>query len=177
MENFRTTGKMDSAYQAALRSACLADRPPTYRTARYCPEKMALLHPPVVKNLDRLMRWILMVSGCIPATGEYRFDVEEDTYKLSTFIDRPQYRTENPLHTTVLDTFENMCQEAMARCVLFTNPGCYDVDFVWHYKEPLNVLQRHIIALKKTIPNANGAEEARYQRAALLNRKPNGNHN
>jgi hypothetical protein len=159
MENFRTTGKLGTAYQAVLRSSPMGYPAPTYEDANKFPEKRAILRPPTPKNQDSLMRWILMVSGCIPVTGEYQpggVNVVEGSYKLNTFIDRPQFRKENPKHNTVMETYEDMCQEAMARCVLFANPGKHDMEFVRHYKKELNWFEKQSVKREVLTPDTNG---------------------
>ena len=159
MEKFSTTGKLGSAYHAVLRSSPYGYPAPTYKEANEKPEKKAMLRPPTPKNQDSLMRWILMVSGCIPVTGEYRpngANNVEGSYKLSTFIDRPQFRKENPEHNTVMETYEDMCQEAMARCVLFANPGNHDMEFVRHYKKELNWFEKQSVKREVLTPDTNG---------------------
>lgn len=159
MDKFSTTGRLGTAFHAVLRSSPYGYPAPTYEVAEKFPEKKAMLHPPTPKNQDSLMRWILMVSGCIPVTGEYRpngVNNVEGSYKLTTFIDRPQFRKENPVHTAVLDTYKTMCPEAMARCVLFANPGRHDMEFVRNFGKELNWIEKKKVEREHLDPDTNG---------------------
>ena len=86
------------------------DTPVVYEnTLKYSPQPV----PPAPENIPLLMQWILYATGILtaeithPSTGEYK----------SGRITRSQYRCENPINRS----------EAVARCILFRNPGRNDL--------------------------------------------------
>ena len=103
-------------------------------------------------NIDRLMRWILQVEGCVPVDAEYRpIRGAQDMLPLKGYyVDRPQHREENPKTPTGHET-----EEAMARCYLFNNPGQYDRTLLQYY----NQKARRAVALAKA--NLNPDSNAR----------------
>ena len=107
------------------------DSPAVYRNAMYChpmgydtpvinmydlSEKDEQPVQPSPVKIPLLMRWILYVTGILPtefeqpATGEL----------IQGYVTRTQYRQENPVDKI----------EAVARCILFQNPGQNDVSLM-----------------------------------------------
>ena len=80
-------------------------------------------HPPTPKNIDLLMRWLLSVTGCIPTEAKLDGKPGEQTYRVGYRLERPQFRSQNPLPGKEVE-------ESMARCALFENPGYFDREFV-----------------------------------------------
>lgn len=165
MEQFQQTKDLSKSFHAVLRSSPYGYPAPAYDMANKDPELKATVHAPTPKNVDSLMRWVLMVSGCIPVTGDYRprMGSNENAYALRYFIDRPQFRMENPKCTSLVDTFTNMNAEAMARCILFANPGSYDMDLVRHYRTPLNLLEQLAWNNKHMVEDSNDQPTAKYR--------------
>lgn len=71
---------------------------------------------PQPRNIHRLMQWLLCVTGSIPA--ESVDPITAETY--TGHIPRPQDRSQNPIDR----------EEAIARCILFENPGQHDQAFI-----------------------------------------------
>lgn len=125
-EQFNEDIQLNKAYHAMMRcspygypaitEAALDEHPDYDRSLR-----------PTPKNIDRLMRWLLSVSGCIPTEAEYlRINAVTPVRLNSYCISRPQLRSQNPMESALL-------QEAMARCALFENPGKFDRSVVGTY--------------------------------------------
>lgn len=123
---FGEYGPLNRAYHATLRCTAYGYSPPR-RHEIECAQRggeQVDCHPPTPKNIDLLMRWILSVTGCIPTEASYSRGVRDVPYRLQNFcITRPQLRSQNPLPGQEME-------EAMARCALFENPGCFDRKFV-----------------------------------------------
>lgn len=95
--------------------------------------------PAAVKpvNIDRLMRWVLMVTGCVAI---------HTPLNVRGRISRKQFRMENPL-------FENnvVPVEAALRCSLFSNPGVHDVYLVESLENKIALASRKMVMK----PNSN----------------------
>lgn len=124
-------------YQAELR--CSAFGPgklpvPLLTDGRVMPSgPRAMVRP---ANVDFLMWWLLMASGCIRVNARQG---------ISGRVDRDQFRTENP-------NFDgNVPLEAVLRCSLFSNPGIHDTYLVQNYGDRVAAVAR-----KMTMkPNSN----------------------
>lgn len=79
-------------------------------------------------NVDRLLRWILSVTGCIPV---------HSGLKVRGYMDRRQFRMENPEFDSNL-----VPVEAVLRCTLFSNPGVHDTYLVENLGNKLAVAGR-----------------------------------
>lgn len=128
-DQFENTGGLKKAFQARLRCSPFGYPAPAANMLEMYPELKETVHAPEPKNIESLMRWVLMVSGCIPTEAEYRTSIGgRDFYRLNNFyIDRPQYRCENPKFNG------DNPDEGLARCGLFANPGKHDRDLVSRY--------------------------------------------
>ena len=128
-----------SAYHARLRCS-----PYGYaaRKAADYKEKPELLfdegekqNHPKPKNIDKLMRWLLAVSGCIPVEGEFRPSPDPAVKTVyaphPSFIAHTQYRAISPRGAGK----DGDVQEALARCYLFENPGKFDQQFLLYYSQ------------------------------------------
>jgi len=118
-----TKGGMATSYQSMLRCSPLGYAALT-RSAYESYKKNkngfeAHVEKPTPKNIDKLMKWILCVTGCVPVTATYR-PLKVSSYTLdSYYLARPQYRNQKPLAGSEVE-------EALARVCLFSNPGRYD---------------------------------------------------
>lgn len=71
------------------------------------------------RNVDLLMKWILCVTGCIPTDGRYALNENNRNSAFALgekYYVGPQYRDDSPKDQN----------EALARRVLFVNPGALD---------------------------------------------------
>lgn len=141
LESLGQTGKLNTAYNAALRASPYGYAAPAEDDVEFKEEdgmvqvvpkegKQFKIQSPTPKNIDKLMRWLLMVSGCIPTEGAYHKEIRDrgDGYQLRDYIlTRPQLRTQNPLYPG-----ENP-DEALARCILFANPTEKDKEYLRSY--------------------------------------------
>ncbi len=146
-EQFQEQGQLQKAYHAMMRCSPFGYKAPSQDEIT----AGAVAHPPVPKNIDKLMRWLLSVSGSIPTEATFALNPRAIPYILDDFcIARPQLRSENPLEDCDVD-------ESMARCALFENPGQFDKAFVGKYdsKAMLFVVR----ANSKMHPNTNAEEE------------------
>lgn len=139
-----------SAYHARLRCS-----PYGYaaRVASYYKENPDLLfdegekqNHPKPKNIDKLMRWLLAVSGCIPVEGEFRPSPDPMSKTVyaphPSFITHTQYRAISPRGTGK----DGDVQEALARCYLFENPGNFDQQFLLYYSQKAILTTQRILA-------------------------------
>lgn len=165
MDQFQMIGGLKQSFHAVLRSSPYGYAAPAYDVANRNPELKETVHAPTPKNLDSLMRWVLMVSGCIPVVGEYRpkMGSNENAYSLKYFVGRPQFRKENPECENLLATHKDMCQEAMARCVLFANPGCHDMGLVRNYRVKLNMVQEIMESNRRMAEDSNDLANQTYK--------------
>lgn len=142
-EQFGKTGNLGTAYNAVLRASPYGYPAPAENEvvieekngkviSCYPKEEGKPLHPPTPKNIDKLMRWLLMVSGCIPTEGVYTKEIGAAVggYQLRDYVlTRPQLRTQKPLYPG-----ENP-DEALARCALFANPTDTDKEYLRSYAD------------------------------------------
>lgn len=116
-EQFGTFGRLNLAYHAVLRSSPFGYKAPSETDLVRNPD--AHRETPSPRNIDKLMYWLLAVSGCIPVEAEYRKHADTSTpftTSESYCVRPPQSRIRNPIDD----------DEALARCALFENPGYYD---------------------------------------------------
>jgi hypothetical protein len=88
---------------------------------------------PKPRNVEKLCRWLLCVTGCLP------LPLEDDVYLNPYFADLPMYRdqradekvkTPKPLSFLGIPCKKNLApiaEEAQARCCLFVNPTPSDI--------------------------------------------------
>lgn len=147
MRNFNDVGELSKAYHAVLRTSPYGYAAPSEMQAA---DGTKEAHLPKPINIDRLMRWILSVTGCIPTQATYRaFEGSGAPYKLRKdfCIERVQLRHEEPLSN----------DEALARCALFENPGAQDRYYVENHNE--SALNRKISIMFGKVPKNNAEEE------------------
>lgn len=86
---------------------------------------------PRPRNIQKLMYWILAVSGCIPVDSKYEpkpHAPEPECYMPKGYVfSRIQFRSDVP------NKRDGDLQEAAARCYLFENPGTVDRDYVQNF--------------------------------------------
>lgn len=128
-QKFGSTGNLEQAFHAVMRCSPFGYPAPAANMLELDPSLREKVHLPMPKNIDDLMRWVLMVSGCIPVEAKYRTTITGNNfYELNNyFIDRTQYRCENPRYTG------RNPDEGLARCRLFANPGVHDKETVSKY--------------------------------------------
>lgn len=77
------------------------------------------------RNVERLLHWLLCVTGCIPVEAKiYTSGSDVNPSSCTTTLRRTQYRLQNP---------ENK-EEAVARCAIFSNPGNFDSELRANYQ-------------------------------------------
>lgn len=109
---FRDMQGESEGFRAEMRCTALGYKAPRPEQVPAGMEELAkTVKLPRPVNMDRLMQWLLMVSGCIEVRSRFG---------ITSRITRKQYRAENPLFT------DNVPAEAVARCTLFSNPGVHD---------------------------------------------------
>jgi len=101
-------------------------------------EKVYNLPAPQPKHIDMLMRWLLMVSGCVPIPAEYRpyadpTSIQVYQYMNKYILSHTQYRMLNPGATASVSDKDADLHEALARCYLFENPGKFDSSMLSNY--------------------------------------------
>lgn len=117
MEQFGTFGRLNRAYHAVLRSSPFGYKAPSETDLARDPTAVKQIPSP--RNMDKLMRWLLAASGCIPAEAEYRKYEDNSTPFIPTenyCITPPQNRIKPPKDDN----------EALSRCALFENSGLHD---------------------------------------------------
>lgn len=125
-EQFNEHIQLNKAYHAMMRCSPYGYPAITEAALDKHPDYDNSLRP-TPKNIDRLMRWLLSVSGCIPTEAKYQRINAAAPVRLNNYcISRPQLRSQNPLEGALL-------QESMARCALFENPGKFDKSIVGTY--------------------------------------------
>ena len=163
LDGFNTYGGLSTAYQAALRCSPYGYNAPSIgdvideirngtlmdlkselddlsrngaddldaicEMARRHPDRFPATKP---RNIDKLMKWVLCVAGCAPIKATYSpiHGSTEGKHLEGYYIDRTQHRQQNPKTPAHAEV-----DEAMARCVLFKNPGKYDVAFLKFYNQ------------------------------------------
>lgn len=145
MEQFRHAGNLNQAFHAVLRSSPFGGPAPSEDDLKKDPSLKTV--PTSPRNIDKLMRWLLCVSGCIPTEAEYRKFPDEPsahTTREGYCIQPPQNRSRNPIDD----------DEALARCALFENPGCHDIKRVDNLGSPA-ILR---LEYKFWKPNSNAEE-------------------
>lgn len=116
-------------YQARLRTSPFGYPAQSKNDKNFDP---SAIRKPMPKQIDRLMRWILEVSGCVPTEASYRptLQTEQRVKPEQNFITRVQYVDQNP---GAGGRDEQRFREALARCYLFENPGYFDDGYVRCY--------------------------------------------
>lgn len=109
------------AFKAALRCSAYGYPAPTQMDVK----TGAAHHAPRPLYVDHLMKWILAVCCCIPVEGEFRktFNSSCGWSEPNNFFSRLQLRKEKPISFA----------EALARTIMFANPGNIDEKFVQSY--------------------------------------------
>lgn len=102
-------------------------------------------------NIDKLMRWVLCVVGCAPIKATYRpiLGSIDGKHLENYYIKRAQHRQQNPKTPANAEV-----DEAMARCVLFKNPGKYDEAFLKFYNQKSRLVMKKMRASLKPDSNA-----------------------
>lgn len=182
LDKFNTYGSLATAYQAALRCSPYGYNAPSIGDvtneikngklmdlkSEYddltrsgmveitAIENLEKRHPgrfPCTKphNIDKLMRWVLCVLGCAPIKATYSpiHGSIEGKHLEDYYIDRAQHRQQNPKSPANAEV-----DEAMARCVLFKNPGKYDVAFLKFYNQKSRLVMEKMRASVKPDSNA-----------------------
>lgn len=141
-ELFAQTGDLGKAFRASMRCCPYGyDAPGVYAVQEGQPH-----HSPRPIHVDKLMKWLLTVAGCIPAEILWAPSVEK-TPGLERFcLERPQYRQENPIIR------DGVSLEAYLRCILFCNPGVHDLHLAG---SPGGKMKRLIYKLRMA-PDSNG---------------------
>lgn len=76
------------------------------------------------RNVEKLLHWLLCVTGCIPVEARiYSSGNDLNPAICTSILHRAQYRSENP----------ESREEAAARCALFSNPGSLDGEMRANY--------------------------------------------
>lgn len=118
-KTFANYGDLTKAYHAMLRCSPFGYAAPTDFDIRQHGKEY---HLPEPKHIDALMRWLLMVSGCVPVEGLYCPNLTFDGSGLKNrnyYLKDVQYRAKHPE-----DGWDG--QEAVARAYLFENMGQID---------------------------------------------------
>lgn len=182
LDNFNKYGGLATAYQAALRCSPYGYNAPSIddvtkeiengklmdlkseyddlkrsgKEGITAIENLEKRHPdrfPCTKphNIDKLMRWVLCVAGCAPIKATYSpiHGSIEGKHLEDYYIDRAQHRKQNPKSPANAEV-----DEAMARCVLFKNPGKYDVAFLKFYNQKSRLVMEKMRASVKPDSNA-----------------------
>lgn len=91
---------------------------------------------PKPNQIDLLMQWMLQITGCLPCEATYATKAAHEELK-NFYLGSPQYRQKNPGDGNRRDDYD--LHEAMARCLMFSNPGHWDTKLV----ESLNVSRKN----------------------------------
>lgn len=125
-EQMMAYDNLRECYQARLRVSPFGYPAPSREEATM---NKVLPKTPMPKQIDKLMRWILELTGAIPTAASYRSTLDSSGIKKveQNYITRPQYITTNPGGN---GNDEQKFREALARCYLFSNPGYFDNQYV-----------------------------------------------
>lgn len=140
---FNETHQLARAYHAMLRCSPFGYAAPGLADVASGKKKPEI---PTPKNIDHLMHWLLMVSGCVPVEASYCPSVtgEGGALKLNDYyINRVQCRAERPD-----DEWRNTMsawnyREALSRWRLFENPGSLDRMILEDYGQSRAVMAIH----------------------------------
>lgn len=140
---FNDSHQLARAYHAMLRCSPFGYDAPVMEDVESGKKKPSV---PMPRHIDRLMHWILMVSGCVPVEAEFfpSLSGAGGSLKLSDYyIDRVQCRSERPE-----DEWRNKMapwnhREALARWALFENPGFVDRMILEDYGQSRAVMAIH----------------------------------
>ena len=124
VDRFSEVGSLPESFYAILRTSPFGYKAPSRTDLEENPS--LTYHLPNPKNVDKLMRWLLSVPGCIPTECSYQRLLGDESSRITLdnyFIHRYQFRRENPDGES---SHPNFSHEAMARCALFQNPGKWD---------------------------------------------------
>lgn len=135
-DRFNTKQELKKAYHAMLRCSPFGDFAPTQKDVKEKGKEPVQLKP---RNIDRLMRWLMMVSGSAPVEGRYCPTLHDDGSGLRTtgfYLTETQYRAKGPK-----DGWDSM--EALSRMSLFENPGKLDRVIVEDYGQSKWVIRAH----------------------------------
>ena len=139
---FNETHQLARAYHAMLRCSPFGGDAPTQEDM-----DKGLKQPtiPTPRNIDQLMHWLLMVSGCVPVEAEYcpSGNGEGGALRLNDYyIGRVQCRAERPE-----DEWRSMApwnfRETLSRWRLFENPGILDQMILEDYGQSKSVMLMH----------------------------------
>lgn len=133
--------EMELAYYAQLRCSPYGYAAP----ARPKGETKPSGRVPKPRNVEKLARWLMYVTGCLPLSLE---EPHIERY----YVEPPLYRNERAdekvgvqgqiafLGIPNLKVLTPIAQNAVARCYLFKNPSESDEDYTNHYGEGFNLL-------------------------------------
>lgn len=139
---FNESHQLARAYHAMLRCSPYGHAAPTM-------EDMAKGQKPETpnpRNIDVLMHWLLMVSGCVPVEGFFSPSIggEGGGLKLNDYyISRVQCRSERPLDEWGSFTAPWNFKESLSRWTLFENPGSLDKLILEDYGQSRFVMTTH----------------------------------
>ena len=149
-DQFNEFGQLHKAYHAMMRCSPYGYKAPSLDDLKGLHKDEFHQKKPIPKNIDKLMRWLLSVSGCVPTEAEFRTSpLSPDAYRLNNYcISRPQLRSQNPIQDYEL-------QESLARCALFENPGKFDKEYVGKYDSRAQTVVVKVMAKMQPDGNAN----------------------
>ena len=153
-DQFDQFGQLKRAYHSMMRCSPFGYKAPSENDLKNGAQPQS----PTPRNIDRLMRWVLSVSGCIPTEASYALNPAAVPFKLHDFcISRPQLRNQNPGcdNDKRYGNIDDI-QESMARCALFENPGRYDKEMVGRHDQKARLVMTRMDS--KMHPNTNDKE-------------------
>lgn len=142
---FNDSHQLARAYHAMLRCSPFGYAAPTLEDI----EKYGKVpEQPTPRNIDQLMHWLLMVSGCVPVNAYFSPSLTGEGGGLrldNYYIDRVQCRSDRPL-----DEWSKLMagwnyKEALSRWMLFENPGFQDKLIMEDYGQSSAVAAGHKI--------------------------------
>lgn len=121
LRQFDNYQNLKDSFKTGIRCSAYGYNAPTRADIEQYGREASVSRPHYV---DQLMKWILMVCGCAPVRGRYKATFNSVGWEeAENYITRLQFRKDKPLRNDDL-------REALARVILFENPGDVDVALV-----------------------------------------------
>ena len=121
LRQFDNYQNLKDSFKTGIRCSAYGYNAPTRADIEQYGREACVSRPHYV---DQLMKWILMVCGCAPVRGRYKATFNSVGWEeAENYITRLQFRKDKPLRSDDL-------REALARVILFENPGDVDVALV-----------------------------------------------
>lgn len=122
LNQFNLLGQLHNAFHTALRISPFGYMAPRAIAGMQEEDLLQMAQTPKPAHIDMLAKWLLRVIGCLKVGGTYT--VAEDQVTLPDCHTIPVQRRMD---------YPKSKEEALLRCILFSNPGKWDQDLTLDY--------------------------------------------